>query len=295
MLYDRVQQIIVRKGDDNFESLARICAATKRLGNCVAYYLRHVIFFCIEEFGSKQAADQKMKELYPNDYKGMPSAASAQRVTQAIYDQFTSFFAASKEYKHHPEKFNGKPKLPGYAKRFRTFIVCRNGFKIVNGYLYIAGGEKFGLKPIKITCCKNQPFNPKASDVVCSEVRVCPKANSFVIEIVYRKEVNLEKFFQFILLDENESLLIDLGLDNIAACVSTKSGVPPLLVKGGVLKSINQWYNKRAAELRSNGKFRHIAAISFKRNNHTRKFKESHPNIPVSLRNLTLKMSRYIS
>ena len=91
--------------------------------------------------------------------------------------------------------------------------------------------------------------------------------DSFVIEIVYRKEVNLEKFFQFILLDENESLLIDLGLDNIAACVSTKSGVPPLLVKGGALKSINQWYNKRAAELRSNGKFHHLAAISFKRNN----------------------------
>ena len=267
MLYDRVQQIIVRKGDVNFDPLGRICAATKREGNCATYYLRHVIFFGIEDLGSKQATDQKMKELYPDDYKAMPSAASAQRTTQVIHEQFESFLAASKEYKLHPEKFTGKPKLPGYAKKFRTFCVGRNGFKIENGLLYISGGDKFGLKPVKVTCCKNQPFNPKASDVVCSEVRICPKANSFVIEIVYRKEVNLEKFFQFILLDENESLLIDLGLDNIAACVSTKSGVPPLLVKGGALKSINQWYNKRAAELRSNGKFHHLAAISFKRNN----------------------------
>ena len=59
MLYDRVQQIIVRKGDVNFDPLGRICAATKREGNCATYYLRHVIFFGIEDLGSKQATDQK--------------------------------------------------------------------------------------------------------------------------------------------------------------------------------------------------------------------------------------------
>ena len=36
---------------------------------------------------------------------------------------------------------------------------------------------------------------------------------------------------------------IDLGLDNMAT-VLTNTGMTPILFKGGVIKSINQWYNK---------------------------------------------------
>ena len=39
---------------------------------------------------------------------------------------------------------------------------------------------------------------------------------------------------------------IDLGVDNLAALVSN-DGLEPLLYKGGVLKSKNQWYNRQRA------------------------------------------------
>lgn len=260
---DRIQQILVRKGDANYEPCAEICSRAKRLGNCAAYDLRHKIFNKTS-IGTKTLTDQNIRALYNTDYRAMPSAASAQRMTQIVFEQFISYFAAMAEYKKDPSKFSGKPKLPGYAKKYRTFYVGRNGYKIENGLLTITGGNKVGLQPIKVTCCQDQPFNEKAGLAKCGDLRICPKANCFVIEITYQKEVNLN---QCALLNANDSLLVDLGVDNIAACISTKSGVPPLLVKGGALKSINQWYNKRMAKLQAEGKFHHMAAVALKRNN----------------------------
>lgn len=43
---------------------------------------------------------------------------------------------------------------------------------------------------------------------------------------------------------------IDFGASNFAA-ISNNAGLPFLLFKGGVLKSQNQWYNKKIAELKS--------------------------------------------
>ena len=71
----------------------------------------------------------------------MPSAASAQRQGQIVAKQFKSFAKASAEYKKHPEKFLGKPKLPGYRNKYRTFCVGRNGYKIENHRLIITGAD----------------------------------------------------------------------------------------------------------------------------------------------------------
>ena len=189
----------------------------------------------------------------------MPSAASAQRQGQIVREQFKSYFAASKEFKAHPDKFQGKPRLPGYSKKFRSFVVGRNGYQIEKGMLTITGAKRFGFEPIKVTCCENQKFNSKVSDTVCGDLRICPKGKSFVIEITYRREVSAGA----VLLNKDHALAIDLGIDNLAACVSTEPGVAPLLIKGGVLKSINQWWNKRAGELQSLGKYGHLADIAF--------------------------------
>jgi len=47
-----------------------------------------------------------------------------------------------------------------------------------------------------------------------------------------------------------QALGIDPGLENLLATVNN-IGVPPLVFKGGPVKSINQYYNKRRAELQS--------------------------------------------
>ena len=276
---DRVQQIIVRKDSPNYKACHLLCSFSKRLGNCAVYLMRQDVFASNPLMTSAQL-DRKLKEIYPQDYKGMPSAASAQRMGQVCREQFRSFIAASAKYKVDDSFFTGKPRLPGYSKKYRTFYVSRNGFKVQDGFLSISGGKKFGFQPIKITCCQNQCFNAKASEAVCSDVCIVPKANCFIIEIVYRKkEDNLKKSTS---LNKNNALFTDIGLNNIVACISTEAGVPPLLVKGGALKSINQWWNKRVAELQSQKKFSHIDAITFKRNNQINDYIHKIAHIVVS-------------
>jgi IS605 OrfB family transposase len=55
-------------------------------------------------------------------------------------------------------------------------------------------------------------------------------------------------------LDENPKEFvasIDLGLNNLVALTSNQPGFTPLLINGRPLKSINQFYNKRKAQLQS--------------------------------------------
>ena len=50
--------------------------------------------------------------------------------------------------------------------------------------------------------------------------------------------------------DNGRYIGIDPGVDNAFACVSN-TGASPLLVNGGSIKSVNQYYNKRLAKLQS--------------------------------------------
>ena len=244
MLVQRVERTVVRMGDANYVACARLCLLARILGNCTLYYLRH-LFFAGLKIGSMSATDKDVRKQYEAVYRAMPSAAAAQRQTQIIYQQFKSFFAALKSFKKHPEKFSGRPRLPNYAETYRTLVIGRNGYRIENGYLIITGGDKVGLQPIKVQCCKDQECNAKAKDAVCGDLRICCKGRSFVIEVTYRKEVVSAN------LPEDRALAVDLGLDNIVTCVATVAGIFPLIVKGGALKSINQQYNKSSAQIQS--------------------------------------------
>ena len=214
---------------------------------------------------TRKELDDALKLHYISDYRAMPSAASAQRQGQVIAKQFKAFVKATAEYYKHPEKFRGKPKLPGYKRKYRTFYVGRNGYQIQNHQLIITGGEAIGFSPMTVLCCEHQVFNAKAHEAVVGDLRIVPMGNTFVVELTYRSEKEEKDLSKCVSLDSNEALFCDLGLDNFATFVSTKPGVRPFLIKGKVLKSINQNYNKQVAELRSKGHKTHIRTKGVKR------------------------------
>jgi len=81
------------------------------------------------------------------------------------------------------------------------------------------------------------------------QVRLVPKCDSYVIEVIYNACTEPEST-----LDENQKesvASIDLGLNNLVALTSNQPGFVPLLINGRPLKSINQFYNKRKAQLQS--------------------------------------------
>ena len=225
------------------------------------YLLRHRVFENLAPM-SRAELDRALREQYLTDYRAMPSAASPQRHGQIIAKQFKSFAKASGEYKKHPEKFLGKPNLPGYKKKYCAFCVGRNGYKIEDHRLSITGGELVDFQPLIVKCQSSQRFNVKATGGgLAGDLRMIPRGNSFIIELTYQKKEEKEP----VLLDRDEGAFIDLGVNNFAAIVTTKSGEKPILVKSGFLKSINQSYNKRAAELRSKGYKKHLESVTFKR------------------------------
>jgi len=191
----------------------------------------------------------------------MPSAASAQRAIQIVAEQFRAFRNAMKEYRTHPEKFHVVPKLPRYRNRYRTFYVGRNGYCIKDGKLYLTGAEGVGFLPMKVRCCHNQIFNAPIAEKIVGDVRIVPKGMSFVIELTYEREVETG-----IKLDSEFACVIDPGVENLATIISTRPGLRPVLLKGTVLKSINQRYNAGMANLRKNDKGKHFAARSQRRN-----------------------------
>ena len=190
----------------------------------------------------------------------MPSAASAQRQTQIVHEQFVSWHAAKTAYLADPSKFKAMPRLPGYSKKYRTFVVGRNGYKVADGHLILTDNNGVGFPPLKIRSCENQPFNAKKGETIIGDVRIVPHGNAFFIELTYKANCS-----STVLLDGNRACLVDIGLRNIVTLASTASGIHPVVVKGGALKSINAMYNKDVASLQSHGKKGHRRAKIMKR------------------------------
>ncbi len=99
-------------------------------------------------------------------------------------------------------------------------------------------------------------------------IEIVPKANARYFELQYA----YEKVEEQRELDKTKALAIDLGIDNLATCVT--SAGQAFIIDGRRLKSINQWYNKENARLQSirdkqkhKGITRRQTAITRKRNN----------------------------
>lgn len=250
-MVQRVEQTRIDRSHPNWKACHLLCSRARKLGNGATYILRHRVFDKLPPLSRKEL-DNELKEKYPNNYRIMPSAASAQRQGQIIAKEFKSYAKARGEYKKHPEKFEGEPNLPGYKDKYRTFCVGRNGYKIQNNLLMITGGEQIGFHPLPVRCCENQPFNARAEETVCGDLRIVPKGNCFMMEVTYTKQK------KFVKLDYKQAACLDIGVNNFVTIITTKPGIKPALIKGGVLKSINQRYNKQAAKLRAKEQYAHI-------------------------------------
>jgi putative transposase len=166
-----------------------------------------------------------------NAYKALPSQTS-QQIIKLLFRSWKSYFKGLKEYRQDIKKFKNKPKIPRYKKKNGEILVIftNQQCRIKKGYLYFP--RKVNLKPIR-TRIKDK----------LKEVRIIPLGGCYKVEIIYEKE---EKDIG---LNKNHILSIDLGLTNLITAVNN-NGSQPFIIKGGIVKSINQYYNKQLAYFR---------------------------------------------
>ena len=220
------EQIQMKKRGD----FSCLCYLSKNLYNLANYYVRQE-FFYLDNWLRYYDLWFILKDKEP--YKKLPSQ-TAQQILKLLDKNWKSFFNSIKEWKEHPKKYQGRPKPPKYKKKNGEFIIIftNQQCRIKNGYLHFP--EKVNLSPIK-TRIRNQ----------LHQVRIIPKGLFYNLEIIYSKEIdNLN-------LNKDRFIGIDLGISNIVTIVNNV-GLKPTIIKGSIVKSVNQFYNKRIAELKSN-------------------------------------------
>ena len=229
MVVQRVERHILQKSKE----LNILCGNSKNLYNYCNYLLRQSFFVSSKlpnEFQlSKQLTSEKQQDWIKL------GANTNQQILKYLYKNWKSYFKAVKEYYKNPGKFLGKPKIPGYKDKDGKFIVtfpCNNKSNIKEGYFYF---PKFAnLNPIK-TKVTNK-------NLCCA--RIIPQNSCYILEIIYKIEVPDP------IKSDNSYLSIDLGINNFATCFDNSDN-SSFIIKGEVIKSYNQYYNKKKAELQS--------------------------------------------
>lgn len=232
--------------------LATLCHLAKNLYNEANYIIRQE-FFKTGRWIRYTKLDRMLKASL--NYQALPSQTS-QQLLRLLDKNWVSFFKAIKDWKVHPEKYLGRPKLPKYKKKNgETIVIFTNQNAHIRNNI-ISFPKKCQLAPIKTRIAPN--FH---------QIRIIPQGLAYVVEIVYEQEpINLE-------LDKDRILGIDLGLRNLVTGVNN-IGLTPFVIKGGVVKSINQFYNKTRSHYQSlkdlqDYKFetKRLQRLTLKRNN----------------------------
>lgn len=214
--------------DNRFED---VCLKSGLLYNYVLFNVRQGIFsgdYINEyEFSTKLCKENQV------DFRNLPSVVSQQVVAQ-VFSVTKSWMKSKKEYEKNPSKFLSRPKLPKYkrGKKQNMVVFTTSACRLKSdGYIHFV---KNIISPIKTRIGDNK---------LC-QVRIIPQATCYVVEVIYEKKE------QDLNLNKDNVLSIDLGLNNICTCISNV-GISPFIVNGKVIKSFNQWYNKKKARLMS--------------------------------------------
>ncbi|MDE6292726.1 MAG: transposase, partial [Bacilli bacterium] len=180
-----------------------------------------------------------MKEL-PNldnevNYRKL-KAQVAQQTLKSLDKNVIAYIKAIKDWSKHKEKYNGMPKFPKFMPKngYRQLIYTNQSCSIKNGHINLS-------KTLKIVIPQWDKYKDKLSTF--QQVRINPKKdNCYEVEIIY-----LINDCQFI--DNNAVASIDLGVDNLVTIVSSE--FKPLLYSGKQVKTMNQYFNKTIAYLKS--------------------------------------------
>ncbi|MGZ3599214.1 MAG: RNA-guided endonuclease InsQ/TnpB family protein [Ktedonobacterales bacterium] len=226
-----VERHLIKQTDPRFAAIDGAAFASKNLYNAANYVVRQS-FITDGAYLNYHEMHRRMKDH--EAYRALP-AKVAQWVLRTLDQNWQSFFAALAAWRADPSKFLGRPKLPGYKdkQKGRNLLV-------------------YTIQALSIPALRHHQICPSmlgiavpTRQVNVQQVRIIPRSGFYVVEVIYEREP--------VPAAVHPSLRagVDIGLNNLAVLTSDKPGFVPRVVNGRPVKSINQFYNKRRAELQS--------------------------------------------
>ena len=221
---------IIKSTEHRFAQIDELAFKSKNLYNAANYVIRQNFIY---GWGYVNYNEMNRLMKFHEAYKALPAKVS-QQILMILDKNWKSFFEAVKAYKVDSSKFTGRPKLPKYKDKVKGRNILVYTIQAISSKLFKKGIIKLSATDFSI----KTKVNP---DRIC-QVRLVPKCDSYVIEVIYDEQESTAS-------DDNFVASIDLGLNNLVALTSNQAGFTPLLINGRPLKSINQFYNKRKAQL----------------------------------------------
>lgn len=245
----------------------------RRLTKAEYFQLRELCFFsnCLYNFALYNVRQQFFKdktylrfegnyhECKENDNYKLLQSNIAQQTLRAVDFAFKSFFATVGKVK------SARP--PRYRKKggLYNLVINGNSISIQNGYLTVPQSRTYtsvlNSHRIKIK------IPERLIGKKIKEVKIIPLYKGSAFKIAYCYEIEEED----LQMNRENCLALDIGLDNLATCVSNFG--TSFILDGRKIKHINRNWNKRRAHLQSilmkQGKCssRLIERITLKRNN----------------------------
>ncbi len=211
-------------------TLLNVCHLSKNLFNEANFIVRQAFF---SEGAWIKATELQQRLKKSTNFKTLP-LHNALKILQLLEQMWKSFFNSTADWKKHPEKYFKKPRPPKYKRKEGEFIVPfrKSQINLTNKLL----STNFADIKVKTRFKSIQPIIGG---------RIIPQGYGYVLEILYLKYVNPVKNQE-----PKHVVGIDIGITNLVTIVNN-IGKKPSVIKGGVVKSINQYYNKEYARLRS--------------------------------------------
>lgn len=256
----RVTQRIISSDDLLYPYFDDLCRKSKLLYNAALFRVRNIFTGYDKEHRTENEVEvfqevALLQRSYPNMhvrrvisythlekmmrvtenadfFSGLPRQTAPQMVKQSVTD-FKNWLASLREYKKHPEKYLGKPKMPRYKKSDLTTVIITNQ----DAVLY---RDDIGMS-LKLPLQKQRLyFSNLSSDPVLKEVKIKPYYGRFLLCLTLEEpDVAFDP-------SGSHVCAIDLGTDNFAAIVCDDHS--SAIYKGGAVLSKIQWFHKQRAK-----------------------------------------------
>ena len=249
-----VERHIIKPNNPLFKELDNVCFLSKNLYNKALYLVRQH-YFNTKEYLDYVKVNRLLVDSKDVDYYALPIKVSVQTL-RLLHRNFKSFFSLLKKKKN--KEYDKSIRIPRYLDKQGRYVTV---------YTKQAVSKRFlGKGLIKLSNISGVVKTKVTIDNIV-EVRVLPRTNHYIVEVVYEKE---EKQ---LLPDNGRYAAVDLGLDNLATISSNVE--KPFIINGRPLKSINQRWNKHKANLQSrlgSKSSKQLALITEKRNNRVKDY-----------------------